>query len=92
MTQLPIPDQFADLYRRAAAHTYQYIGDDVESLPGPRLSRKDWIEIIRDANYISSYVKSHPKQFTPEFTAWLVENEYNQQFKDAMDKAVGGIL
>ena len=88
--QLPIPEEFAKQYLSAASGTYQYIGDDVENLDGGKhMGRAAWIEIVRDANYISSYAKQTAKNFTPEFLAWLKVNEYNEQFSDAMDDLVG---
>ncbi len=98
--QLLIPEEFAAQYESAAAGTYQYIGNDVEQLgsdvEGGKLSRAAWIEIVRDANYISDYASRYSKsvsrqhgQFTPEFVAWLKANEYNPQYNDAMDAAVG---
>jgi|ERR1035437_879287 hypothetical protein len=92
--QLPIPEEFAKQYLSAASGTYQYIGDDVEALgsdgEGGKLSRAAWVEIVRDANYISSYVQNHGgKLYSPEFVAWLKVNEYNEQFGDSMDDLVG---
>ena len=85
-----LPQEFREAYYRAAAGTYQYIGDDVEALgsdgEGGKMSRAAWIEVVRDANYISSFAADHGAD--AKFVAWLKANEYNQKYDQDMNALV----
>ena len=95
--QVLIPEEFRQQYLWTASDTYQYIGNDVEALgsdgEGGKMSRAAWVEVVRDANYISSTaeraIHSPSCRLTKEFVTWLKTNEYAQQYDQDMNALVG---
>lgn len=103
-----IPPELRVLYKGTAANVYSDIEGDVSQLEGDdgkpiRYSAKAWVEIIRDANRITTWAKQTRERAAThnnfktvnewtDFINWLKANEYNEEFNRDMNRAVKEIL
>jgi membrane-anchored protein YejM (alkaline phosphatase superfamily) len=91
--QLPIPEPFRKEYKSAAYAVYAMIGQDVPEIEdGRKYSKTAVVELVRDANRLRMEVEREERGYSPQFREWIKTNEYNQQYRADMNRAVREVL
>jgi hypothetical protein len=92
--QLPIPEQFRIEFKSAAYAVYAMIGQDVPEIEdGRKYSKTAVVELVRDANRLRmEVVERRDRGYSPQFAEWIRTNEYNQQYRADMNRAVREVL
>ena len=90
MKHLTIPEPIRSQYQSAAAYVWNYIAGDCPD--AENYSVRTIVEIVRDAGRIGGAQRMGCRNLTPEFAAWIKENEYNQAYRRDMDRAVREVI
>jgi hypothetical protein len=89
---LLIPPELRSLYKDAAATVWSAIAGDCPEVE--RYSTKAIVEIIRDANHIRTLgcQGGYRVERMKPLVAWLVDHEYDPQYRRDMERAVREII